>query len=124
MNITWQLIEVLERSERIWAEQHVAEPINCCYILEWSTKWTRDKERSDEELPIPTPYRNIFIYPISNKYHKMGKQICPKCGSKNIRLAETISKLGDPMMTQGMIGWECLDCGYIGKDFFIKPKKK
>ena len=54
----------------------------------------------------------------------MGKQVCPKCGSKNVRLAETISKLGDPIMTQGMVGWECSDCGYIGKNFFIKSKKQ
>jgi predicted nucleic-acid-binding Zn-ribbon protein len=58
----------------------------------------------------------------------MEKQICPKCKSKNIRLAEGFSKLGDPITTQNLVGWECLDCGYIGKDFFIisktKPKKK
>lgn len=54
----------------------------------------------------------------------MPNQICPKCGSKNIRIADTFSKLADPMLTQGMVGWECLDCGYIGKDFFIKEKIK
>jgi len=79
----------------------------------------RDKERSDEELPIPNSYRNIFILPILNNHHKMGKQICPKCGSNNVRIAETTS-----MLTQSMVGWECLDCGYIGKDFFVKSKKQ
>jgi hypothetical protein len=50
-------------------------------------------------------------------------QICPKCESKNIRVADSVSKLGDPFQTQGLVGWECLDCGYIGKDFYIYPTK-
>lgn len=54
----------------------------------------------------------------------MEKQVCPKCKSKNIRLAEGLSKLGNPALTQNTFGWECLDCGYIGKDFFIISKKK
>ena len=53
-------------------------------------------------------------------------QVCPKCKSSNVRIPEGFSKLGDPFQTQGMMGWECVDCGYIGKDFFIKnvTKKK
>jgi predicted nucleic-acid-binding Zn-ribbon protein len=54
----------------------------------------------------------------------MSQQVCPKCKSKNIRIAESFSKLGDPITTQNLVGWECLDCGYIGKDFFIISKKK
>ena len=53
----------------------------------------------------------------------MDKQICPKCKSENIRVAEEFSKLGNPIITQSLVGWECLDCGYIGKDFFIITKK-
>ncbi|MBI2129156.1 hypothetical protein HYU07_02860 [Candidatus Woesearchaeota archaeon] len=57
----------------------------------------------------------------------MAKQACPKCGSKKIVIAEGFSKLGNPILTQGLVGWKCLDCGYVGKDFFIvsktKPKK-
>lgn len=54
----------------------------------------------------------------------MDEQICPKCKSKNIRLAYSLSKLGDPMLTQHYAGWECIDCGYIGKDFFIMDKNQ
>lgn len=52
-------------------------------------------------------------------------QTCPKCKSSNVRVPEGFSKLGDPFETQGLMGWECTDCGYIGKDFFDKkiPKK-
>lgn len=54
----------------------------------------------------------------------MSEQVCPKCKSKNIRIASSFSKLGDPIITQNLVGWECLDCGYVGKDFFIISKKK
>lgn len=54
----------------------------------------------------------------------MPVQICPKCNSRIIRTAESLSKLGNPIATQGMVGWECLDCGYIGKDFFIFTRKR
>ena len=45
-------------------------------------------------------------------------QFCPKCGSINIRRSELIP-LGDPISQAGFFGWDCLDCSYIGKDFFI-----
>ncbi len=51
------------------------------------------------------------------------EQTCPKCGSKNIRVAETLP-MQDPLLKEGLFGWECLDCGYTGKDFFIHAKKK
>ena len=54
----------------------------------------------------------------------MVDQICPKCQSKNVKTAESFSKLGNPFLTQGIVGWECLDCGYVGKDFFITENNK
>ena len=44
-------------------------------------------------------------------------QFCPRCASENIKIAD--GKLGNPPLEQGMIGWDCIDCGYQGKDFFI-----
>jgi hypothetical protein len=52
------------------------------------------------------------------------KQRCPKCKGSNIRVPEGFTKLGDPFKTQGLVGWECIDCGYIGKDFFIEDTLK
>ena len=54
----------------------------------------------------------------------MKNQTCPKCKRKNVKIAESVSKLGDPFETQGLTGWECSDCGYIGKDFFVIDDKK
>ena len=51
-----------------------------------------------------------------------GVQVCPRCKSENIQLSK-LSKLGDPIKIQGMIGWDCLDCGYTGRDFIIVDKK-
>ena len=48
---------------------------------------------------------------------KIEIQFCPKCASKNIKISDR--KLGNPVLEQGMFGWECIDCGYQGKDFFI-----
>lgn len=45
-------------------------------------------------------------------------QFCPRCGSKNIRPSELIP-FGDPFKQTGLLGWDCLDCNYTGKDFFI-----
>ena len=50
-------------------------------------------------------------------------QFCPRCGSVVIRLPKD-SKLGDPISTQGMLGWECLNCGYVGRDFLIVSKEE
>ena len=44
-------------------------------------------------------------------------QQCPRCKSKNVVLAEGFSKLGNPILTQALFGWQCMDCGYVGKDF-------
>ena len=52
------------------------------------------------------------------------QQVCPKCGSSFIRTAESIIHLGNPLLAEGMVGWECLECGYIGKNFFITDNKK
>ena len=54
----------------------------------------------------------------------MAKQVCPKCKSENIEVADDFSKLGNPILTQSLFGWKCLNCGYIGKDFLIISKKK
>ena len=54
----------------------------------------------------------------------MAKQVCPRCSSKEIVIAEGFSKLGDPILTQGLVGWKCLNCWYIGKDFFMYSKTK
>jgi hypothetical protein len=51
----------------------------------------------------------------------MDVQFCPKCKSLNIQIAS--SKLGDPAKIQGLVGWECLDCGHVGKDFFLISEK-
>ena len=45
-------------------------------------------------------------------------QFCPRCGSANIRISK-MSKMGNLVSDQNNLGWECGDCGYIGKDFFI-----
>jgi hypothetical protein len=54
----------------------------------------------------------------------MSKQICPKCKSSNICIAQDFSNLGNPLLSESLTGWECLNCGYIGKDFFIVTEKK
>ena len=51
-----------------------------------------------------------------------GVQVCPRCGSENIQSSK-LSKLGDPIKIQGMVGWDCLNCGYTGRDFMIVNKK-
>lgn len=50
----------------------------------------------------------------------MNKQVqfCPRCGSRNIKEADIIP-MRDPIIRAGLFGWECLDCGYVGKDFFV-----
>ena len=53
---------------------------------------------------------------------KKDVQFCPRCGSVAIRIPDL--KLGDPIETQGLAGWECLNCGYVGRDFFIVPKNE
>lgn len=53
---------------------------------------------------------------------KKDVQFCPRCGSKNIQLSKT-SNLGDPLKIQGLVGWDCLDCGYTGKNFLIASKE-
>ena len=45
-------------------------------------------------------------------------QFCPKCLSLNIQISEQL-RIGDPFKKMGLVGWECLDCGYSGKDFFL-----
>lgn len=45
-------------------------------------------------------------------------QFCPRCGSRKIREANLVP-LTDPAMKAGFFGWECLECGYVGKDFFV-----
>ena len=45
-------------------------------------------------------------------------QFCPNCGSINIRDSELVP-IGDPLKKTAFYGWDCLDCGYTGKDFFI-----
>jgi len=49
---------------------------------------------------------------------KKSVQFCPKCGSTNIRSSLAVH-YGDPAKSEGFVGWDCLDCGYTGKDFFI-----
>jgi predicted Zn-ribbon and HTH transcriptional regulator len=49
-------------------------------------------------------------------------QVCPKCGSTNIKSADFVP-MREHISSEGLFGWECLDCGYMGKDFFIKIKK-
>ncbi len=49
-------------------------------------------------------------------------QFCPRCRSANIRVS-TLLPLGNPFDAQGYLGWECLDCGYAGKDFFLLDRK-
>jgi len=51
-------------------------------------------------------------------------QHCPKCNSTNIRVPDGFFKAGNPILTEGFIGWECMECGYMGKNFFIKDQKK
>lgn len=48
-------------------------------------------------------------------------QFCPSCGSIEIDESGLLT-IGDPFMRDALVGWECLDCGYIGKDFFIVSK--
>jgi predicted nucleic-acid-binding Zn-ribbon protein len=50
-------------------------------------------------------------------------QFCPKCKSKNVR-ESTLIPMGDPIKAQGFTGYECLDCGYVGKDFLILSEKE
>lgn len=50
-------------------------------------------------------------------------QFCPKCGSVNIRDSELLP-IGDPLIKTAFYGWDCLDCGYTGKDFFIVSEKE
>jgi len=49
-------------------------------------------------------------------------RICPRCGSQNVTSSK-ISYIGDPFKIEGMIGWDCLDCKYTGKDFIIGDEK-
>jgi predicted nucleic-acid-binding Zn-ribbon protein len=49
---------------------------------------------------------------------KKDVQFCPRCGSLNIRPSEVLP-VGDPLKKQGFFGYDCLDCGYTGHDFFI-----
>ncbi len=49
---------------------------------------------------------------------KKDVQFCPKCGSTHIK-ASTLIPFGDPIEQTGLFGWDCLDCKYTGKDFFI-----
>ena len=44
-------------------------------------------------------------------------QFCPRCQSAKIKITD-VSNVGNPIEAQGIFGWECMDCGYIGKDFF------
>ena len=50
-------------------------------------------------------------------------QFCPKCGSNKIQDSNLIP-LGDPLERMGFYGWDCLNCGYTGKDFFIVSKEE
>ncbi len=55
---------------------------------------------------------------MQTKKDKKEVQFCPNCRSLKIRRSHLIP-FGDPILTQDYLGWECLDCGYNGKDFFI-----
>ena len=50
-------------------------------------------------------------------------QFCPRCGSLTIQIPK-FTQLSDPIKVQGMVGWECLNCGYVGRDFLIVPKNE
>lgn len=50
-------------------------------------------------------------------------QFCPRCLSTNIKVTD-ISNVGNPIEAQGVVGWECLECGYIGIDFFIADEEE
>tara|TARA_Y100000310_G_scaffold276112_1_gene293044 strand:- start:416 stop:613 length:198 start_codon:yes stop_codon:yes gene_type:complete len=49
-------------------------------------------------------------------------QFCPKCLSTNIKESDIVP-VGDPLKKVGLFGWDCLECNYTGKDFFIVDEK-
>lgn len=57
------------------------------------------------------------------KNKKKDVQFCPKCGSTKIRDSNLLP-LGDPLQRMGFLGWDCLNCGYTGKDFFIVSEEE
>lgn len=57
------------------------------------------------------------------KSPKKSIQFCPKCGSNKIQDSNLLP-LGDPLSRMGFYGWDCLNCGYTGKDFLIVSEEE
>lgn len=62
----------------------------------------------------------VILFPEGDAIKRI--RICPRCGSRKVRSSK-LSYLGDPFKIEGMIGWDCLDCNYTGKDFIIGDEK-
>jgi RNase P subunit RPR2 len=40
-------------------------------------------------------------------------RFCPRCKSKQVKLFN--SRLGNPLVEEGMTGYECSSCGFVGQ---------